>query len=364
MNGGDRSAMNAIELKEYIINNNKIEYIINNLNCHHLKEYRKEYRCGLPGHSSTNNIAIKKETLSVRIFKSDGKIIRGDIFTLVMDIKNISFFKSIQYLHNILNLKYTKSKNVNKNQEKIDPLYIFKKVKKRRYNVNDLEVYDESIIKDYTHLPHINWIREGILPFTCDKFKIGYSYDKKRIVIPHRLWCGDEKDYVGIIGRTTIPHFDILGIPKYFPIKAYPKSCNLYGLQENYKSIQRAGYCCVYESEKSVLKRYSRKDETGVAIGSHDLSDEQVKILIGLNVKIVIAFDKDISLQHIRYTCSRFYGIREVYYIYDKYDLLKEKESPADANNKIFNYLLKHKIRYNEREHQAYLKELEKERKY
>src|SRR5690606_33925601 len=123
---------------------------------------------------------------------------------------------------------------------------------------------------------------------------------------------------------------------KYFPLKNFPKSMNLYGLQENYQYIQEAGYVAVFEAEKSVLKRHSRNDKTGVAVCCHDISEEQVKILIGLDVSIIIAFDQGISINHIRATCDLFYGIRSVYYIFDKYDVLKEKDSPADAENKIF----------------------------
>jgi len=208
--------------------------------------------------------------------------------------------------------------------------------------------------------PHIEWIREGIMPWTCKEFNIGYSVNRKRIVVPHRYWSGDKNDYVGVMGRTVIKEWDMLDIPKYFPLKNFPKSMNIYGLQENYQAIQEAGYVVVYEAEKSTLKRHSRKDGTGVAVCCHDVSDEQVKILIGLNVDVVIAFDKGISIEHIRSTCDHFYGVRTVYYIFDKYDILKEKESPADATNKIFNYLLKYKTLYDEKERRRHLECLEK----
>ena len=41
------------------------------------------------------------------------------------------------------------------------------------------------------------WIREGVMPFACKRFNIGYSYDRKRIVIPERKWDGDDNDYIG-----------------------------------------------------------------------------------------------------------------------------------------------------------------------
>lgn len=357
--------MTANELIQYIIDNEKIIPILEDLGCHHIKEYTKEYRSGLPSHSSKDNISIKKETLKIKIYQSDSNIVRGNIFTLCQNIKNISFPEANRYIHNLFGLEY-KFEITKQNKTDIkDPLEIFKKVKKRKnqYDLNDLDVINEDCLSGYIPYPHIEWIREGIMPWTCKEFNIGYSVNRKRIVIPHRYWSGNRNDYVGVIGRTIIKEWDILDIPKYFPLKNFPKTMNIYGLQENYQTIQEAGYVVVYEAEKSVLKRHSRNDGTGVAVCCHDISDEQVKILIGLNVDIIIAFDKGISVEHIRDTCDKFYGIRNIYYIYDKYDLLKEKEAPADAINKIYNYLFKYKILYDEKERKEYIKWLEKQKK-
>lgn len=353
--------MTSIELKQYILDNDKIREIINSLDCHDLKEYTKEFRCGLPNHSSTNNIAINKETLGIKIFQSDSEIIRGDIFTLVMTIKEISFPKANKYLHKLFGLEY-KFKAKEDKPEKKDPLNVFKKVKRKRcvINLEDIETFDEDIIKEYLPLLHISWVNEGILPFTRDVFNIGYSAEKKRIVIPTRYWCGEENDYIGIMGRTTIKEWEMLDIPKYFPLKKYYKSLNVYGLQENYKTIQELGICIIAESQKSVLKRHSRKDGTVVAIESHDISPEQVRILIGLNVDIVIAMDVGVDLHHIRGMCEQFYGLRKVFYIYDKYGLLEDKQAPMDAPNKIYEYLFKYKTLYDETEHKKYIKERDK----
>ena len=93
--------MTSIELKTYILDNNKIQEILKSLDCHGIKEYTKEFRCGLPNHTSNNNIAINKETLSTKIFQSDSEIIRGDLLTLVMTIKNISFPKANKYYYSM-----------------------------------------------------------------------------------------------------------------------------------------------------------------------------------------------------------------------------------------------------------------------
>lgn len=322
------------------------------MECHGLREYPTEWRAALPQGNNKTAICVKKDTLSVAIRSSEENK-RGDIFTLVMTIKGISFGKANKYLHNILGLKYSYSKSDNKDNKK-DPLAIFKKVKRQRYTIDkDVPVYDDSCMKEYTDLPYIDWVREGVMPFACKRFNIGYSYDRKRIVIPERKWDGDDNEYIGISGRTTVPNYEMFDIPKFFKLsKTYPKGINVYGLNENYQTIQEAGYAVVLEAQKSVLKRYSRKDGTAVAIGNCELTEEQVRILISLNVEIVVALDEGIDINHIRQECDKFYPIRKVSYIYDRWDLIKKgsKDSPADMPNKVYNFLLKHRVLYDESE--------------
>lgn len=328
------------------------------LGCHDIKEYQGEWRAALPDGTNKTAVCVKKNNLSSAIRCGDGNKM-GDIFTLVMEIKDLPFGKANKYLHKVLGLTYTYNSK-EKEEEKNDPLQIFKKVRKKRHTLDkDVPIYDDSCMKEYVDLPYIGWIREGVMPFACKRFNIGYSYDRKRIIIPERKWDGDDNDYIGVSGRTTVENYEMFDIPKFFKLSnTYPKGINVYGLNENYKSIQEAGYTIVMESQKSVLKRYSRKDETGTAIGNCELTEEQVKILISLNVEICICLDEGIPLQHIRKECEKFYKIRKVSYMYDKWGFLEKgsKDSPADKENKIFNFMFKHRTIYDEKEHQLYLK--------
>lgn len=321
------------------------------LECHGIKEYPTEWRAALPQGTNKTAVCVKKDTLSVAIRSSEENK-HGDIFTLVMTIKKISFGKANKYLHNILGLQY--QFNSKAEISKKDPLAIFKKIKRRKYTIDkEIPVYDDSILKEYVDLPYIGWIREGVLPFACKRFNIGYSYDKKRIVIPERKWDGDDNEYIGIAGRTTVPNYEMFDIPKFFKLsKTYPKGMNVYGLNENYQTIQEAGYVVVFEAQKSVLKRYSRKDGTTTAIGNCEFTEEQVRILISLGVEIIVAFDEGIDINHVRQECDKFYPIRKVSYMFDKWDLLKRgsKDSPADKPNKVYNFMLKHRVIYDESE--------------
>ena len=127
------------------------------------------------------------------------------------------------------------------------------------------------------------------------------------------------------------------------------------------EEIEKKHVIVIGESEKSVLKRDSRGDGTWVAISGKTLSEEQVRIILGLDVhEIVIALDKDVIEPEIWSMCSRFFRQRKVSYIWDSYDLLGQKDCAADACNKVYNFLYKHRIEYTEEIHKKYLKSLEK----
>lgn len=357
--------MDTISLKKYIFENGKIEYILGEIGCknivyHSNKDY---FSCSNYNGDNQNAINVKNnEYLNVinwtRTKEFDDN---ADIITLVQYNKKMSFIESTKYLHSILNLpfEFKKHKDIQKTK---DPLDIFKRIANRRrvVNVEDIQVLEDSLIEDYVPMLHIDWLKQGIMPWTRDKFGLAYSYQHKRVVIPMRYWATGE--LLGFNQRTTIPNYEAFGIKKYFITPTYPKQLNLYGLYENYDAIQNAGYVVVSESEKSCLKRHSLCDETIVSLSGKTISDEQARILIGLNVEIVIGLDKDVDINEVRYICEKFYRIRPVSYIYDKWDLLKGKDAPMDANNKIYQHLFKYRIKYDEIEHKKYLESIGKRR--
>lgn len=355
--------MDTISLKKYIFENNKVEYILTEIGCNHIQYHpnKEFYSCSNYNGDNQGAINVKNnEYLGVINWTREKEFgDNSDIITLVQYNKGFSFVEAIKFLHKILDLPFEFKKAI-KPEKKFDPLEIFKRVANRRktVNVDDIKILEDKLIQDYIPMLHIDWLRQGITERTRKKFGIAYSYKHKRVVIPMRYWLTGE--LLGFNQRTVIENYEEFGIKKYFITPTYPKQLNLYGLYENYEAIQKAGYVVVYESEKSVLKRDSLCDSTGVAISGHTLSQEQVAILIGLNVDIIISMDKDIQIDEVRHLCSKFYNIRNVYYTYDSHDLLRAKDSIADAPNKIFNFFMKHKIKYDRNEHELYLKSLQR----
>lgn len=356
--------MDTVSLKKYIFENNQVEFVLEKIGCHSIKFHSNKEFWSCANYDGDNKFAINvknNQYLNVTNWTRQAFDDSSDIITLVEYNKQCSFVEAVKYLHNIFNLEYKWQKIPKKqNNEKDDPLYVFKKVKraKKVINVGDIHVLDEDVLDEYIPLLHINWLRQGITERTRKKFGLAYSYRRKRVIIPMRYWLTG--DLLGINARTTVDNYEELGVKKYYISPTYQKSLNLFGLYENYDAIQKAGYVVIYESEKSVLKRDSLCDSTGVALSGHSLSDEQVRILIGLNVDIIISMDNDVSIEEVRHMCSKFRNIRNVYYTHDKWNLLDAKDSIADKPNKIFNFLMKYKVKYDESEHKKYLKSLEK----
>jgi DNA primase len=339
--------MQLQKLKEYIVINNCIESILEKVGCHSFTErLRKdgttELRCARPEHNNPTAISVNKETLFTKMYSSEGDL-KGDIFSLIMDIKNINFFSSLKLVHSILGIDF-KPDVIESEQEPISvALELFKRAEKTaRAKQKDVELkfYDESILKNYTIAPVIWFFREDILPDTQDKFKIGYCHERSRVVMPVKYWQGDENQYIGVFGRTILDNYEELGISKYLPLIEYPKTLNLYGLHENFKDIQRCGSVVVFESEKSVLKADTMKHFNTVAVGSHELSVEHTSILMSLGVEIVIAYDKDISESFMIDTCAKFRGVRPVSYICDTEGLLGSHDSPVDRGIVTYEKLL------------------------
>ncbi|MBY6838671.1 toprim domain-containing protein [Clostridium botulinum] len=333
--------MKSYELIEYIKSNDKIVTVLEGIGCGNIKKYSKEYRFSTPICPNSTANRIKIETLKYKSFSGEGEKY-GDIISLTMEINDIKFVKAIKLIHKILRLKYY-GNNIVVTKKKKDILSIFKKAKNNYYNNNldELKIYHEDIFREYVKIPYIEWIKEGIMPYTQKEFNVGYSLKNNRVCIPWKLWCGEENDYTGLIGRTLNKDYNLFNIPKYFPLISFPKSLNLFGLQENYKYIQEKGEVIVYEAEKSVLKSHSLFIKNTVALGGHELSDEQIKILVSLNVRIIFAMDNDMSEELSIKMCKRVQHLRKTGYIYDEFKLTGNKSSPIDKGLKVYNALYK-----------------------
>ena len=349
-------------LKEYIFDNNKVMYVLDKIGNKDIKFHpnKNYYSCSnIDGDNKTAVNVYNNSYLNVTNWTRPNEFgDMSDIITLAQYNKKCTFVKAVRYLHDILELEYTPYKK-KKPESSINPLSIFEDARYmcKYVDVSEINKLEEEFVNDYVPMLHISWFREGIMPWTREKFGLAYSYKHKRVVIPLRYWL--DGSLLGFNQRTTIENYDELGIHKYFLTPSYQKSLNLYGLWENHDEIEKKKRLVICESEKSVLKRHSRNDGTCVALQGKSMSEEQQSIVRRLNVgEVIIALDNDVPINEIRHMCEQLYQFKNVSYVKDRWNLLGKKDAPMDAQNKVYNYLIKHRVPYDESEHKKYLQSL------
>ena len=335
--------------------------ILDKLGCHKInfkKSQRgREIRFALPQHNNSTSGVVLIENLYCQVY-TPGCEYKGDLIGFVKFLKKIDFSDAIFWVCNVLNIDLDSLIPMIPIVPKINSFgkELLSLVKpKKLYNIREHEVDLFKIENSYKYVfgPHIELCREGIGTEVQEKFHIGYDLWSKRILFPHRFWNGKENEFVGIIGRTTNPFYDELGIPKYYPLKSYLKRTNLYGLWENlrertpnnldksmkqiYRTIKDNHYLIIYEAEKSVLKRATWHDFTGVALMGHELQEEQISIINKLDdvYEVIFALDKDIPESKVKEMCNKIKSKRTSYMI-DKNNLLGPTDSPADAKQSVF----------------------------
>ncbi|MGG4434440.1 hypothetical protein AAXE64_07760 [Priestia megaterium] len=336
--------MDAKELKRYIYENDLLRKVLEGVGCHSIVPYSQELRMALPdGHDNSQVSVSLNENLDIRIFTKSASIY-GSIYDLIMHIYDIEFKEAYKKCAAIVNVGTT-FKKINKVD---DELSLFKKVRKKNRVSKEEDFFTSNILEKYSDEPHIDLIRkDGIMQDMIDKYQIKFDERSNRIVFPHFKY-DDKNKVLGLIGRTVNPAYESLKIPKYFSLEGlnYEKSRNLYGLSHNIENIKEHGYVIVFEAEKSVMKADMFGYPCGVSVGCHDLSFEQKKMLIALDVEIIIAFDKDVEKSHIESICEDLSQYRKASYIEDRWKLLKgKKDSPVDRGHKRFSYLFKHRTK-------------------
>lgn len=289
---------------------------------------------------------------------------KNDFYILIQDESDInivfriekSFLKLWQKNHKIIyqntvkeNLSLIESFNIEelliKFNKNIKIKYFTKIVDIIKYYLKTNIVFDKNILDYYYSRPHINLFYEGILPETCKYFNIKFDIENNRIIFPH-FNLTNTKEILALVGRTINPFYKELNISKYLITVGvgYKKGSNLYGLAQNYNDIKKEKRIIIFEAEKSVLKSWQMGYKIGVSVGCHDLTKEQIKVLLSLNVEeVIIAFDKDVELEHLIEIVDMLKYYFKVTVVYDKYNVLDDKDSPVDKGKKIFDILYKYR---------------------
>ena len=332
-------------LKDKILEEDKIDDILTELGCHHIKHNSGYITCGNP--DGDNPVAVTvylNESLTcvnyTRQLLSNGQTRATDLIDLVMYVKELNFFKAIQWICSICGYDYyTEEEELPPSLEWLH--YLTKMNKESTIEEEDntpVKPIDEKILDYYLPVGNYLFEKDNISLSTQDLFEIGYDPRTNRVTIPIRSEIGD---LVGVKGRILSEEIDD-GEPKYMYLQPCSKAKILYGLNVNMDNIIRFGKVFVAESEKAIMQMYEMS-YYGVATGGSKISKYQINMLTRLGVQIIFAYDKDVSKEQIDNIASQFVDGVPIYAIIDKDNILDKKESPSDNPTK-WKYLIKNNI--------------------
>lgn len=179
------------------------------------------------------------------------------------------------------------------------------------------------------------WENEGISKASLDKFQVYYDSFSNRLVYPIKSVDGK---IINVGGRALDKNWKEKGLRKYTYFMQWGELNTIYGLSDNMEEIRKRREIILFEGAKSVMLAYTWGVKNVGAILTSHLNPNQMKILIKLGCRVVFALDKDVSIRD-DHNIKRLKQFVNVEYIWDKDNLLNQKDAPVDRGVGVWNRL-------------------------
>ena len=333
--------MDIRDLKEEILNRELLPDILSEIGCHHIQDRGDYYTCGNKDGDNPRSVVVYKNeyigcTNYTRQITKNGR--SADIFDLVAYFENCSFSEAMRFVCNIAGIDY-----YGEREDLPDSLQILRMLKDMSIDNEDddnspVKPISEKILSYYLRHPNKMFENDGIALCIQQEFEIGYDPQSNYITIPIRDSLGT---LCGIKGRYFGQPDDIC--TKYTYIEKCNKSKILYGYWQNKEYINSSKYVYIVESEKAVQQLATIGIRNVVSTGGKTISKTQVELIIRTGCAPIFAYDKDVQEDELQEIASMFMGGISVYAIIDKDNILDEKESPSDNQDK-WNQLIENHI--------------------
>lgn len=186
------------------------------------------------------------------------------------------------------------------------------------------------------------WLDEGISKEALEKFQVRYDSFSDRLVYPIRNAVGK---IVNIGGRALDPEWKEKGLRKYTYFYGWGAMDTIYGLYENLAEILKKREVIIFEGCKSVLLAQTWGIKNAAALLTSHLNPHQMKILAKLGCRVVFALDKEVRIRE-DHNIQKLRNYVEVDYLWDREDLLNEKDAPVDQGKDVFLKLYSERLRY------------------
>lgn len=275
------------EIKEELLKRTEcIVELLEHFNFAHIKPSAKEIRFARD-YRAGQNISIRLENNEYLTTNDYSRGVRLDIFSYIVQEKNVTFKDVIHKTKQILGLD-----NDWRPQQKCQLFGgIYSNIARQNREIK-LKVYDEDTLTQFEDYGNIRFLNDGISLAAQKFWGIKFSVVDNRIIIPIRNEYGE---LVGAKGRLNgSPEDDE---PKYIYTIPVASSQLLYGYSENYQYLY-GNDVIVVESEKSVMQAWDFDVRNIVALGSNNLSEKQTKLLLQLQPeRIIIAMDEGLPFE-------------------------------------------------------------------
>lgn len=324
--------MKSSDLKEFIVENEHVDTILEDLGCGNIVKRGEYYSCSNPdGDNKQAVIVYLNENLTtINYTRNITKSKRcADIFDLVAFYKDCSFPEALRYVHELLGLDFYQEK-----EEPCEFLQIIKMLKEMRTGGDDtdnepVKPIPEEILSYYLPYGNVMFEDDSISLEVQKEFEVGYDPQSNYITIPIRDSLGT---LCGVKGR-------YFGTPDEYHSKyTYIEKCNksriIYGYWQNKEHIKNSNYLFIVESEKAVQQCATFGIRNVVSTGGKTISKYQVELITRTGCTPVFAYDQDVQKDELEDIASMFIDGINVYAIIDTDNILNEKESPSDDYGK------------------------------
>lgn len=287
----------------------------------------------------TPSFSVRKETNSFYDFSSG---IGGNVFTFVKYYNNCTPKEAVEILSQYAGF----DGEMKAPRKKLTATVICKRFKPQitHKKSSTISVYPENCMEKYEKQDDklAVWESEGISRASLDKFQVYYDSFSDRLVYPIRNFEGK---IVNIGGRTLDPLWKEKKLRKYTYFSGWGEMNVIYGLFENLDEILKKREIIIFEGCKSVLIADTWGIRNCGALLTSHLNPQQLKVLVRLGVRAVFALDKDVRIRD-DHNISKLKQYVNVDYLWDKRDLLDDKDSPVDKGLGVFQELYGQRLKY------------------
>lgn len=325
--------VNIADLKNYILEENQIETILDAIGCHHIRHKSGYYQCANPdGDNQTALCVYENESLTAvdytRNISKSGQ--SADLITVVQFFLELSFPQAVSKMCAWVGLDYYHDfeSDLPQSIAITRELLTLQGGDVSEQDDKPITPISEHILSYYVKRVNQPFADDGISYLTQSEWEIGFDQSTNRITIPIRDEIGT---LVGVKGRMLAPpQTEEEAKIKYLYLEPCSRSHILFGLYKTMEFIKSAGCVYVGEAEKSVLQMWNMGTYNCVATGGKKVSTHQIELLTRLCVDVIFLFDKDVQKQELLDLGARFTEGVKVYAAYDDKNILDDKEAPTD----------------------------------